>query len=149
MILMGWLGSDCTLHNPKGITGAVKPTQTNKISHRRSVIFYIGYHVVLINFKLPDSGNPWVCPLEQFLTVLINKPLIRHSITWSRLVFRAGLGGSVGCAIRLETRRLWFQPPPRSATFFCGDWSWNIFYGHSLPSADSRRAFLIFDLKEH
>ena len=26
------------------------------------------------------------------------------------------------------------------ATFFRGDWSWNIFYGHSLPSADSRRA---------
>ena len=26
----------------------------------------------------------------------------------------AGLGGSVGCAVRLETRRLWVQPPPRS-----------------------------------
>ena len=26
----------------------------------------------------------------------------------------------------------------RSPTFFRGDWSWNIFYGHSLPSADSR-----------
>ena len=45
-----------------------------------------------------------------------------------------GLGGSVGCAVRLETRRLRVQPPPRSATFFRGDWSWNIFYGHSLPS---------------
>ena len=30
--------------------------------------------------------------------------------------------------------------PAGSATFFRGDWSWNIFYGHSLPSADSRRA---------
>ena len=30
----------------------------------------------------------------------------------------AGLGGSVGCAVRLETRRLRVQPPPRSATFF-------------------------------
>ena len=30
--------------------------------------------------------------------------------------------------------------PVRLATFFCGDWSWNIFYGHSLPSADSQRA---------
>ena len=27
-----------------------------------------------------------------------------------------------------------------SATFFHGDLSRNIFYGHSLPSADSRRA---------
>ena len=50
----------------------------------------------------------------------------------------AGLGGSVGCAVRLETRRSRVQPPRRSATFFRGDWSWNIFYGHSLPSADSR-----------
>ena len=29
----------------------------------------------------------------------------------------AGLGGSVGCAVRLETRRSRVQPPPRSATF--------------------------------
>ena len=34
--------------------------------------------------------------------------------------------------------------PSRSATFFRGDWSWNIFYGHSLPSADSRRAVVSF-----
>ena len=33
----------------------------------------------------------------------------------------AGLGGSVGCAVRLETRRSRVQPPPRSATFFRGD----------------------------
>ena len=56
----------------------------------------------------------------------------------------AGLGGSVGCAVRLETRRSRVKTPPRSATFFRGDWSWNIFYGHSLPSADSRRAVVSF-----
>ena len=33
----------------------------------------------------------------------------------------AGLGGSVGCAVRLETKRSRVQPPPRSATFFRGD----------------------------
>ena len=33
----------------------------------------------------------------------------------------AGLGGSVGCAVQLETRRSRVQPPPRSATFFRGD----------------------------
>ena len=33
----------------------------------------------------------------------------------------AGLGGSVGCAVRLETRRSRVQPLPRSATFFRGD----------------------------
>ena len=32
------------------------------------------------------------------------------------------LGGSVGCAVRLETRRSRVQPPPRSATFFRGDY---------------------------
>ena len=32
----------------------------------------------------------------------------------------AGLGGSAGCAVRLDTRRSWVQPP-RSATFFRGD----------------------------
>ena len=44
----------------------------------------------------------------------------------------------------METRRSRVQPPPRSATFFRGDWSWNIFYGHFLPSADSRRAVVSF-----
>ena len=56
----------------------------------------------------------------------------------------AGLGGSFGCTVRLETRRSRVQPLPRSATFFLGDWSWNILYGHSLPSADSRKAVVSF-----
>ena len=34
--------------------------------------------------------------------------------------------------------------PAGLATFFCEDWSWNIFYDHSLPSADSRRAVVSF-----
>ena len=33
----------------------------------------------------------------------------------------AGLGGSVGCAVQLETRRSQVQAPLRSATFFLGD----------------------------
>ena len=33
-------------------------------------------------------------------------------------MLKAGLGGSVGSAVRLETRRSRVQPPPRSATFF-------------------------------
>ena len=60
------------------------------------------------------------------------------------LPLQTGLGGSVGCAVRLETRKLLVQPPLRSVTFFLGDWSWNIFYGHCLPSADSRRALVSF-----
>ena len=33
----------------------------------------------------------------------------------------ASFGGSVGCAVRLETRRLPVQPLSKSATFFCRD----------------------------
>ena len=48
-----------------------------------------------------------------------------------------------------DARPTWDQEvtgstPAESATFFCGDWSWNIFYGHSLPSTDSRRAVVSF-----
>ena len=34
--------------------------------------------------------------------------------------------------------------PAGSATFFRGDWLWNIFYGQSLRFADSRRAVVSF-----
>ena len=34
--------------------------------------------------------------------------------------------------------------PAGLATFFCEDWSWNIFYDHFLPSAESRRAVVRF-----
>ena len=37
-----------------------------------------------------------------------------------------------------------FQSLLGQATFFHRDWSWNIFYGHFLPSADSRRANTTF-----
>ena len=44
-----------------------------------------------------------------------------HSETHRITSTVAGLGGSVGCAVRLETRRSRVQPPPRSATFFRRD----------------------------
>ena len=42
---------------------------------------------------------------------------------WSFISSYAGLGGSFGCAVQLETRRSRVQPQPRSATFFRGDLS--------------------------
>ena len=42
--------------------------------------------------------------------------------------------------VRLEIRRLRFWSQPGLETFFHGDWSWNIFCSHFLPSTDSRRA---------
>ena len=51
-----------------------------------------------------------------------NEPILFVSQK-TELILQAlpGLGGSVGCAVRLETRRSRVQPPPRSATFFRGD----------------------------
>ena len=34
--------------------------------------------------------------------------------------------------------------PAGSATFFHGDWSWNVFCGHSLPSTDSRAVLFCY-----
>ena len=81
---------------------------------------------------------------ERLLTKMAAMPIYGKTFKNLLLQNRTGLGGSVGYAIWLETRRSRVQPPPRSATFFRGDWSWNIFYGHSLPSADSRRAVVSF-----
>ena len=90
------------------------------------------------------------CPVifsKENNVLTINMPLVLQILICPARDYslsEAGLGGSVGCAVRLETRKSRVQPPPRSATFFHGDWSWNIFYGHSLPSADSRRAVVSF-----
>ena len=95
-----------------------------------------------IRFPLP------LCVCEGLRFVILALPglffylFIAHQ--WLQKEGQTYLGGSVGCAVRLETRSLRVQPPPRSATFFHGDWSWNIFCGHSLPSADSRRAVVSF-----
>ena len=40
--------------------------------------------------------------------------------------------------------RSWVQSRLGPAKFFCRDWSWNISYGHPLPSADSRKAVISF-----
>ena len=80
----------------------------------------------------------------KFTTELWPLIIIKILFLLNNMRICASLGGSVGCAVQLETRRSRVQPPPRLATFFRGDWSWNIFYGHSLPSADSRRAVVSF-----
>ena len=45
----------------------------------------------------------------------------RYSVIHMLSTECTGLGGSVGCAVRPETRRSRVQPPPKSATFFRGD----------------------------
>ena len=100
--------------------------------------FWHFMHIVPIGDSLYEISKPIF--LEN------KKNIYQNVICWRfyQEVYIAGLGGSVGCAVPLETRRSRVQPLPRSATFFRGDWSWNIFYGHSLPSADSRRAVVSF-----
>ena len=48
---------------------------------------------------------------------------------------------TTGLGARSDSRRLEVtgSTPPRPASFFCEGWPRNIFYCHSLPSADSRR----------
>ena len=93
--------------------------------------------------KVPGELIIIIIIMTMIMIIIITSTYIlrifSHSQTRRRL-----RGGLVGCAVRLETRRSRVQPPPKSATFFRGEWSWNIFYGHSLPSADSRRAVVSF-----
>ena len=42
--------------------------------------------------------------------------------------------------VQLVIMRLRLWSPPGLVTVFHGDWSWNIFYGYSIRSANSRRA---------
>ena len=115
---------------------------------------YIGnglVQIVEVEESIRHKWVKWYCYIFKkgnscqncFCSLVIRRLWVQSS-TGQQDSFMEGLGGSVGCAVRLETRRSRVQPPPRSATFFRGDWSWNIFYGHSLPSADSRRAVVSF-----
>ena len=45
--------------------------------------------------------------------------------------------------VQLVIRWEWVQPPPGSATSFHGDWSWSIFYGHSLLPLIQERQLLV------
>ena len=57
--------------------------------------------------------------------------------SWSVAGPRSAVGNVSGyrCASDWRSRGREFDPGP--APCFCGDWSWNDFYGHSPPSADS------------
>ena len=85
-----------------------------------------------------------------FPVVIFSLPLIKEGCC--QFLAKELAGVLVNCRprwpswmrVRLETRRSRVWPWLRSPTFFPGDWSLNIFYGHSLPSAESRRAVLSF-----
>ena len=93
-----------------------------KLPCRRDLL--IQPHSRLTHLK-PEIFNlhAWLCCREVSRRQNFLKDLLRESVPLKELPHRlsAGLGGSVGCAVRLETRRSRVQPPPRSATFFRGD----------------------------
>ena len=105
-----------------------------------------GCILILVWSLLASAWHFLICAIYKAWNVCYTPDIRLFVCTFISLFVHltAGLGGSIGCTVRLETRRSRVQPPPRSATFFRGDWSWNIFYGHSLPSADSRRAVVSF-----
>ena len=109
---------------------------------------YVVAHLLISPLILWSAPAPFTCSISagRGIQLIAVWRFIAQNLSLSSLLYlcMAGLGGSVGCAVRLEIRRSCVQPPPRSATFLRGDWSWNIFYGHSLPSADSRRAVVSF-----
>ena len=123
---------------------AIKSSSIYTLSLLYNTFYSCDNHVPLHFFY--TSWKHKVTHADHWLVIFLQlRELVDLIVLWPFLQERhAGLGGSVGCAVRLETRRSRVQPPPRSATFFRGDWSWNIFYGHSLPSADSRRAVVSF-----
>ena len=75
--------------------------------------------------SLEEVMSPWPSrePTKDWLDCADAQAYL--SLRWARMsegtISHAGVGGSVGCAVRLKTRRSRVQPPPRSATFFRGD----------------------------
>ena len=63
-----------------------------------------------------------------------------HSLTH---ICSAGPARSVGCAIRLVFRRSQVRSSGQAQSFV-EIWSWNNFYGHSLPTADSSKAVVSY-----
>ena len=64
----------------------------------------------------------YICGLRIYFTYTFTKSVwLSLDVYKSTDRMVAGLGGSFGCAVRPETRRLPVLSPPRSATFFRGD----------------------------
>ena len=90
-----------------------------------------------------EKNYGWYCDLGTSYTPypghvqrVTKKPLYHMWVSrpwWHRLML-----------IILVSKRMWVGPSPVLQHSFMEIWSWNIFYGHSLPSADSRRAVISF-----
>ena len=78
-------------------------------------------------------GQTFCCILDFSFKLFYNYFL---DILFGCAIKVAGLGGSVGCAVQLETRRSLVQPPPSWATFF-----WRLIMKYFLRSFSPFRWF--------
>ena len=100
------------------------------------------FHAWWLSVSICLSVHPSVCQSVIHLYVDTCRYVI---VLFSWDIFSwAGVSGSIRCLSDYVIRRLQVQPLADLVTFFHGDWSWNIFYSHSLPSPDSRRAVVSF-----
>ena len=68
---------------------------------------------------------------------------LKYNVQWLSSNVCTGLSSSVRCMSDWWSGGV-CSIPAGLATFFHRDWSWTIFYGHSLPSTDSRKAVVSF-----
>ena len=120
-----------------------------------NIFLLIGCHTVTDNTdsesRRRNQTSKWEKKSLKYLQRTMDIcPHIKKKNIWTTLDllgqthFNAQNGLLICLSICSLFRSLLLPKPPRSATFFRGDWSWNIFYGHSLPSTDSRRAVVSF-----
>ena len=107
----------------------------------RSFISFIHFQIIYSWYKQYQQHNWWYCITYTSYHMLLNFKFGIALPTSSSSV--VGLGGSVGCMSDWRSGGCYWTPAGL-ATFFRGDWSWNTFYCHSLPSPDSRRAVVSF-----
>ena len=85
-----------------------------------------------LNFPVQKLIRTWNTPhaicTRNFLLLFIGLYHVWPLQTYS--------GRGSGPVAQLVIRRLRVWSPLCPATFFRGDWSWHIFYGHSLPSTE-------------
>ena len=97
-------------------------------------------------FPVLCCAVPFVLFLSKVNKVLLENKIFKKKIQNKNLTtYLCLLAKSPFCVFFfLVIRRLQLWAHLGVATFFHGDWSWNIFYSHSLPSSDSRKAVVSF-----
>ena len=119
-------------------------------SGRRHKMIKKGWRVVTDNLPAAQTWRRKFPPVHVIIKYQRKSHMkcVSHKLNWKLKCQGISSGYKYKKNLRsnLRSRPRWlnWMRRPRSATFFRGDWSWNIFYCHSLPSADSRRTVVSF-----